>query len=901
MTAKKGPFCKLSLTSLVFCIVLVCSVVIKGEPASPLHLGIPDDWSHHHLVFSDIGTYDQAIANGTITKWINLRYDPRYILQQIKRNPASFSRQMQDLEVEWRWRRRKPTPWMPAPSSHLKRDWSMSMGSGGSVSVGAGQSPAKYSFSDSAAFCDSATTPDYVVFNTSTAGASNQASIIAYDNLYSGCTGLHPLGYWAYNTNSGTIVTSPVLSLDGSQVAFVQSVSNAASLVLLKWSKSASSTASSPLQLSTSTSSVQVTGCSWSTSSTTINCTGGNFTTAFDVGAPMSGGGLSNGETITAVNSSTQIIISVATTNTGSNQNLNITPQYTTNISASGCSWNGAMNSTVTCTSGGFTAAADVGAALVGFNAGFPNGETITAVNSATNFTVSPALPTSGGGSSGSGATGTIYALSSTVVPTSNYRGCASPCMTTLALSGSPNDTNSSPFYDYTNDVLYVGDNSGVLHKFTNIFLSGTPAEITGGGTTSGWPQTISANILTSPVYDSSSGNVFVSSGNGGPTGVELHYIPSTGGSSNIVNSATLGKNGNGIVDGPIVDSTAAKVYVFVSQDNGAGPGFTAVYQFTTTFASGGSGTEETLGQGNGGNIAYDGTFDNTYFSSSSGSGPSGNLYVCGTNSSGGSVPMLYRVPINDNAMGTPLAGPALSTGNVNCSPISEVYNTSAAGGPFDWIFLSVAGDGEGDCAGNNGCAMGFAVTGWLATTAYTQSQGIVDSNFNVEKVTTAGTSGGSQPTWGTTVGGATTDGTVTWTNEGPLTLTGFTTNQSYALNAVIVDSNGNLERVTTAGTSGGSAPSWNTTFGNTTFGNTTTSGGVTFTNQGFGASSLIETNGTSGIIIDNIVASGTLTGASQVYFSPLGGQACAGNNGAGSTGQGMGGCAVQASQSGLQ
>jgi hypothetical protein len=52
------------------------------------------------------------------------------------------------------------------------------------------------------------------------------------------------------------------------------------------------------------------------------------------------------------------------------------------------------------------------------------------------------------------------------------------------------------------------------------------------------------------------------------------------------------------------------------------------------------------------------------------------------------------------------------------------------------------------------------------------------------------------------------------------------------------------------------------------------------------------QSGGTSGIIVDNTVGSGTLVGASQVYFSTLGNQACGTS--------GTGGCAIQASQSSL-
>jgi hypothetical protein len=54
------------------------------------------------------------------------------------------------------------------------------------------------------------------------------------------------------------------------------------------------------------------------------------------------------------------------------------------------------------------------------------------------------------------------------------------------------------------------------------------------------------------------------------------------------------------------------------------------------------------------------------------------------------------------------------------------------------------------------------------------------------------------------------------------------------------------------------------------------------------------EAGGTSGIVVDNSAAAG---GASQVYFTPLADQACAGSGGVGT---GTGGCAIQASQSGL-
>jgi len=107
----------------------------------------------------------------------------------------------------------------------------------------------------------------------------------------------------------------------------------------------------------------------------------------------------------------------------------------------------------------------------------------------------------------------------------------------------------------------------------------------------------------------------------------------------------------------------------------------------------------------------------------------------------------------------------------------------------------------------------------------------------------------------------------------------------------VILDSNFNLEQVT-ANTgndhSGAMEPTWPTTIGGTVVDNH-----VTWTMEGPGNANLAEAGGTSGLIIDNTVPSGTLSGASQVYFSPLLNGSCGASSSVG--------CAVQASQQGLQ
>ena len=71
-----------------------------------------------------------------------------------------------------------------------------------------------------------------------------------------------------------------------------------------------------------------------------------------------------------------------------------------------------------------------------------------------------------------------------------HYPGCTAPCMTNAILEDSSStahpDTNSSVFYDFSDDTAYVGDDAGWLHQFHPVFngTAGTPpAEVrTGGG-----------------------------------------------------------------------------------------------------------------------------------------------------------------------------------------------------------------------------------------------------------------------------------------------------------------------------------------------------------------------------------------------------------------------------------
>jgi len=395
-------------------------------------------------------------------------------------------------------------------------------------------------------------------------------------------------------------------------------------------------------------------------------------------------------------------------------------------------------------------------------------------------------------------------------VTPASYPTCGAPCITRITLNGSGNDTISAPFYDYGTDIIYVGDASGKLHQFTHVF-NGTgsggsyPGEVLSGG----WPVTVSSgNALTSPVYDPVSGLVFVA--NKGTAG----YLYSVNSAGTTIRSYQLAIS-PGISEGPVVDSTAEEVYVYVPVDTNTSTslscdnssGCNGVYQLPATFTATTSWNESVMGQETTTEPVFAGAFDNQYYNSetSNPTKPTGNLYVCGTFGGGVNEPKLMDATIASGVF-TP---EATTTAKTSSDSHGTVYFATNVAKPM-----------------TNAPAACSAVT----------------ENF---------------------------DGTNDWI-------------------FMSVTNNGNLTATTTATCSGACIYSWNTTNTLTFEGTGTT---ITQPTQGLAA-----TGGTGGIIIDN---ASSQAGASQIYFGTLGAQTCAGNGlgpGTGSTG----GCAVQASQNGL-
>jgi hypothetical protein len=163
------------------------------------HLGYPQDWSSPHLLMPGAQT-DAVLTAGA--------RDPRYVYNMVMRQKA----------IE------NSRPRLHRFPRKTQVDWAVSLENG---YVSQNQFPAKYQFDVVAENCNA----DYIVFGL-TVTTGTQANLVGINNLYTGatpaCNSGSPWVAFAYNTvtqTGGQIATSPVLSANGTKVAFVESTS----------------------------------------------------------------------------------------------------------------------------------------------------------------------------------------------------------------------------------------------------------------------------------------------------------------------------------------------------------------------------------------------------------------------------------------------------------------------------------------------------------------------------------------------------------------------------------------------------------------------------------------------------------------------------------------------------
>jgi hypothetical protein len=81
----------------------------------------------------------------------------------------------------------------------------------------------------------------------------------------------------------------------------------------------------------------------------------------------------------------------------------------------------------------------------------------------------------------------------------------------------------------------------------------------------------------------------------------------------------------------------------------------------------------------------YAGSFDDAYYNGGTPATPSGSLYVCGSLAATAQRPTLWRIPVYNGTMKTPVVGPNLASATASCSPVTEIMN-----GANDYMYASV-------------------------------------------------------------------------------------------------------------------------------------------------------------------------------------------------------------------
>ena len=376
------------------------------------------------------------------------------------------------------------------------------------------------------------------------------------------------------------------------------------------------------------------------------------------------------------------------------------------------------------------------------------------------------------------------------------------------------------------------------MHKFTGVFY-GTPAE-----TTTNWPATTTAaDVLTSPIYESTSTLLFV----GGSDG--YLYSVSTGATPTVVKSALLMTAGaTGIVDAPLVDEVPATplVYAFVGDSTGA---TALVEKFATNFTGGTNATTTYDVSSVSGSATtfklYSGAFDNIHYTVG---GTAGSMYVCGDHSTVAN-PNVFEIALST---GTVTSFVQNTSGVATCSPVTEFLGAKAN------TTINEAG----------------GITAASTSVTVTSNANIAAGDYiqiDSEIIHVSAVSGGT---------------TVSFTVAGDRGALG-TTAVAHANGAAVQDIQDWIYlSVSATGNdttcSGACLYNYNVTTGPTT---------------GTATTGINAAGGTSGVIIDNSAPSSTnaASGEAQIYYSTLATQACTGN---GTTGNGTQVCAVQTSQS---
>jgi hypothetical protein len=295
----------------VLCIALLAlaTATLCAQDALPIperstpHLGIPQDWSTQHVIYTH---------NGSPEDMLKVRNDPRFLnnillhyarehrnqlplnqdslnleslsLDGLNRDSLNLDRFSEDGSNEnglsqddfteedsiddaedlfspfASERRRHHHHHRRHKNKRSKVDWSISLGPTGGLAMG--ESPGVYTYNYSTPSCStlSATPPvvgDFIVYTINApAAVGSQANLVGLTNLYTTgagngyCAGTGPSFLFSYAIGSGGSPLSPVLSLDGTKIAWIEartSTTPAAYLHITTWVANQGGSATAPV------------------------------------------------------------------------------------------------------------------------------------------------------------------------------------------------------------------------------------------------------------------------------------------------------------------------------------------------------------------------------------------------------------------------------------------------------------------------------------------------------------------------------------------------------------------------------------------------------------------------------------------------------------------------------
>ncbi len=255
--------------AMVLAISLAMSAQEHASASSPSAVGGPQDWSNRHVIYT---------RNGSIAQMMLLRDDPRFIdslyrhySQEHRKDLAAAvglnlaeANEDEAEEPDWDiganedhldqgfqpfaiWDPMHPSS--RARNKHSKVDWSVSLGPTGGTSYG--ETPAIYTANYSSPSCSA----DFAVYTINAAPTvGKQANLMGLINLYSDsagagfCSGTAPTFLFSYAIGTGGSALSPVLSYDGTKVAWIENrTANTSYLHVTKWVANQGATATAPV------------------------------------------------------------------------------------------------------------------------------------------------------------------------------------------------------------------------------------------------------------------------------------------------------------------------------------------------------------------------------------------------------------------------------------------------------------------------------------------------------------------------------------------------------------------------------------------------------------------------------------------------------------------------------